>query len=52
MAKAIRCIVFGCTSWGHEMLGVRCNSLSEAHRIARKNIENGYWFSYRVKRIL
>lgn len=51
MAKSIKCILYGCTSWGHEMLGRRFNSLSEAHKVAKENVENGYWFSYRLERI-
>lgn len=51
MAKNIQCILYGRTSWGHEMLGIKCYSLAEAQRIAKDNIENGTWFSYRLKRI-
>ena len=51
MAKSIKCIIYGFTSWGYGMTGIRCNSLSEAHKLAKENIQNGYWFSYKLKRI-
>ena len=49
--KKVKCVLYGYTSYGYGMTGIKFDSLSKAHKVAKENIENGYWFSYKLQRI-
>jgi len=50
MAKSVPCTLIGNTAWGYCFTPEKFNSISEARKVAKENVENGYWFSYRIIR--
>ena len=50
MAKSVPCTLIGNTAWGYCFTPEKFNSISEARKVAKENVEDGYWFSYRIIR--
>ena len=42
------CILIGNTAWGYCFTPEKFPSVSAARKAAREQVENGYWFSYRI----
>lgn len=48
MAKKIKCTLYGYGRWGYAFTPIVCDSMAEAKRRAKENLEEGYWWSYRI----
>jgi hypothetical protein len=48
MAKSKPCVLIGNTRWGYCFTPEEFPSVSEAKRVARENVREGYWWSYRI----
>ena len=49
MAKAKPCILIGNTAWGYCFTPEEYPSVTAARKEARWNVDNGYWWSYRIR---